>query len=138
VNPLLLPVELPIRAINRVLDDARSVAGRLDTRLDAIQRQMAMAIEMFGEMRRLAKDGVATIQALDAHMQSMARNMRSVHETLVSIDHQTEKLNQGLPGVQRGEPRPKPPAGPAPVAPAGDAPATAPPVDRLPPSAVPR
>jgi hypothetical protein len=102
VNPLLLPIELPIRVTSRVIDDARGLVRGLDGRLEAIQRQMALAVEMFGEVRRLVIDGVATIKTLDAHMQNVAANMRSVNETLVSIDHQTERLNEGLPTVQRG------------------------------------
>jgi len=95
VNPLLLPIELPIRIATRVADDARSVAVRLDKRLETIQQQIADVI-------RLARDGVATIQTLDQHMQSMAANLRQVHDTLMSIDHQTEQLNEELPRVQRG------------------------------------
>jgi hypothetical protein len=95
VNPLLWPIELPIRIASRVADDARGVVVGLDSRLEAIQRQI-------GDGIRLARDGVSTIQMLDRHMQSMAANMRQVHEALVSIDHQTERLNAELPRVQRG------------------------------------
>jgi hypothetical protein len=95
VNPLLWPIELPVRVASRVADDARGIVVGLDSRLEAIQRQI-------GDMVRLARDGVSTIQMLDRHMQNMAANMRQVHDTLVSIDHQTERLNEELPRVQRG------------------------------------
>jgi septal ring factor EnvC (AmiA/AmiB activator) len=146
VNPLLLPIELPIRVAARVVDDARSIAVRLDSRLDTIQRQIADVI-------RLARDGVGTVQMLDRHMQSMAANMRQVHDTLVSIDHQTERLNQELPRVQRGFALLEPLEGTMervgrvvdrlprwisgdPQRPPRTPPA--PPVDRMPPSAAPR
>jgi methyl-accepting chemotaxis protein len=151
VNPLLLPIELPIRVMSRVVDDARLLASRLDSRLETIQQQI-------GDVVRLARDGVMTIQTLDRHMQSMAQNMRQVHDTLVSIDHQTERLNEELPRVQRGFALLEPlegtmervgrvvdrlprwisgdPARARRAAAAAQAPA--PPVDRMPPSAAPR
>ena len=95
MNPLFWPIELPIRIASRVADDARGIVVGLDSRLEAIQRQI-------GDVIRLARDGVTTVQMLDRHMQSMAANMRQVHEALVSIDHQTERLNEELPRVQRG------------------------------------
>ncbi len=102
MNPLLFPVELPFRLASRVVDDARTVARRFDARLDMIQQQAGVALEIFADLRRLATDGVRMIGALDEQMQSVAANMQSVNETLISIDAQTQKLNASLPAVQRG------------------------------------
>lgn len=102
MNPLLLPVELPLRVAARIADDTRAMARRFDSRLEAIQQQIGTAVEMFGDLRKLATDGVAMIGMLDQQMRSVATSMRAVHETLVSIDEQTQRLNAGLPAVQRG------------------------------------